>query len=349
MSKKTVKSLAAFILAFLLLAAHGCGAPSVRKQTATWFDCFDTVITLTAYTNDDALFKKAAGEAEGIFRRCHKLFDIYNEYEGVNGLAAVNRLAGSPVHTEPEVIELIQLCMELEGQTHGSMNIALGPVLRIWHDQRTAAENGEGAALPDEALLRKAAKLCKIANVRVDAEAGTVTLIEKGMSLDVGAVAKGYAADKAASALKAYGFPFLLNCGGAVLTYGEKPGGEEWKAGVADPNGGEGFAFTVNVVNGALSTSGAYLRSFTVNGAEYGHIIDPETLFPANLSNGAPGERVASVSVKVSGDNCAAKADALSTACFILGVEGGSRLVSEAGAEAVFVLENGRIERFGGQ
>ena len=344
MKRSLSKRLAAIILAFFASASAlwGC-APSARKHTETWFDYFDTVITLTAYTDDDGLFERAAGIAGAVFERCHNLFDIYNEHEeGVKGLAAVNSSAGEPVKMPEEVADLVSLCKTLSEETGGSFNIALGPVLRLWHECRVAAENGDEARLPGDEELKEAARHCDISLVSVDPYAGTVTLADPGMSLDAGAVAKGFAADLAAAHLKEFGFPFLLNCGGAVLTYGKKPGGGEWKVGVNDP-AGSGYALTLGIEDAALSTSGAYLRRFTLDGVDYGHIIDPVTLYPANLSNGAEGSKVASVSVLYSGPNCAAVADALSTACFILGVERGSELAAKFGAHAVFILENGSM------
>ncbi len=334
------KKIISLVTAALMLAALVPGCAKAAKRTVSWFEYFDTVITLTAYTEDAVSFKEAAEETEEVFRRYHRLFDIYNEYEDIVSLAAVNRLAGESVQVDPELIELIELGRRFEELTGGAVNIAMGAVLSLWHDARTAAEAGGPAGTPDPALLQEAAKHCGISDVQTDRAASRVRLADEGMSLDVGAIAKGFAADRAAEKLKARGFPFLLNCGGAVLAYGEKPGGVSWTAGIADPKGSGGFAATVELNGEALSTSGSYLRSFTVDGVEYGHIIDPETLFPAEL-DGAEGERLASVSVKCGGEGCACLADALSTACWIMGAERGAELVKRVGASAVFILADG--------
>lgn len=308
-----------------------------EKRTHTVFGCFDTVITITAYTDDEEAFTAAAAEAEDTFVRLHRLFDIYNKYEDVHGLAELNASAGEMTDLDPEAARLLSDCIGYNGLTDGTVNVAMGAVLLLWHECReNAAAHPAGAALPDETALCEAALHCDITKLTVAADGRSAMLADPAMSVDVGAAAKGYAADRAAEGLKKYGFPFMLNCGGAVLTYGKKPDGTDWLAGVADPLGGEDFAAVVPVNGAALSTSGSYLRSFTVDGRDYGHIIDPETLFPP--------EGTASVSVLVTGDDCAALADVLSTACYILGPEKGTELINGVpSAEALFVLPSGEL------
>lgn len=328
---KRLLAAAAVIMAAVCLFASAC-APAPRKNTAAFFDYFDTVITLTVYSNDAALVKRAKEEAEACFSRLNALFDIYNEYEGVANLASVNRRAGETVKVDPDIIALVSAGKRYYETTGGALNIAMGAVLKLWHDCRTAAEaDPENASPPDPAALEEASKHCDIDNVVIGE--GELTLLDPAMSLDVGAIGKGYAADRAAEKLDALGAPFMLNCGGAVLTNGKKPDGSDWIAGISDPAGGGGFIAEVPVSRAALSTSGSYLRCFTVGGKRYGHIIDPATLFPA--------EGTESVSVLVPGFS-AMDADALSTACFILGRDRGEALVSAfGGASALFALPSG--------
>ncbi len=227
-------------------------------------------------------------------------------------------------------MELLRLGKEYEAMTNGAVNIAMGAVLRLWHEAR------ENSVLPERAALEEAGKHCGIDDVLIDVENGSVTLADPEMSVDVGAIAKGYAADRAAETLKPFGFPFMLNCGGAVLVSGAKPDGSPWLAGIADPLNGEEYSAVARLSSGSLSTSGSYLRRFTVDGVEYGHIIDPETLFPA--------VGTASVSVYTAGEGTSCLADALSTACFILGQENGSALINGIdGAEALFEAANGAV------
>ena len=337
---------ACLLLAWLLAAAclfPCCAAKNGiknDKRTAVFFDYFDTAVTLTAYA-DAEVFTEMKEDTERALERYHRLFDVYNEYEGLVNLAAINRMAGETVETDPDITALLVLGKEYEKLTKGSVNIFMGAVLLLWHERREAALNDpENASLPDKYELAEASLHCSPDDAEIDALKNTVTLKDPLMRIDAGAIAKGYAADRIAELLNAYGVPFMLNCGGAVLTNGEKPDGAPWVAGIEDPSGGEAFVGRANVVSAALSSSGAYLRYFTVGGERYGHIIDPSTNMPP--------EKLLSVSVLIGGEGCAALADALSTACFILGEEEGRRMIeSTDGASALFVLLSGETEVLG--
>ncbi|MBO4384661.1 MAG: FAD:protein FMN transferase [Clostridia bacterium] len=339
MTRPAKTAFALLLLAAMALAFVSC-TPREQRFSMSWFDYFDTVITLTVYADDRAVFGEMSGKTGECFERYHRLFDIYNEYEGVNNLASVNRMAGEEVAVDADVIELLMLGREYERLTDGALNIAMGAVLKLWHDAReNAAKDPQNASIPDEDALRAAAQHCDIDKMIIDAERSTVTLLDAEMSVDVGAIAKGYAADRAADILKGYGCPFLLNCGGAVLAYGVKPDGESWTAGILDPSG-TGFIETVDVSDTALSTSGSYLRTFSAGGRDYGHIIDPATLMPA--------DKTVSMSVMIPADAGACFADALSTACFILGPERAAELLAAAeGAEGIFVGGSGKTSHIG--
>lgn len=330
---KTIKPICVIVAAVLLAACFSACTDNDRKSVS-YFDLFDTVITLTAYA-DDRTFEMMNEEAKAIFERYNKLFDIYTEYDGMNNLATVNRMAGEWVEVETEIIGLLEMGVEFERLTKGSVNVAMGAVLKLWHECRINAEaEPEKARIPERHELVEASYHCDINSILIDKDRGAVMLADPKMSVDVGAIGKGYAADKASKKLKEYEAPFLLNCGGAVLANGLKPGNTEWEAGIDDPFG-NGFIAKVGMRNCALSTSGSYLRKFSADGTEYGHIIDPNTLMPAS------GFEL--VSVTVYGENAACVADALSTACYILDYEDGIALIEEIGAEAVFVSKDGRI------
>ncbi|MCR5808716.1 MAG: FAD:protein FMN transferase [Clostridiales bacterium] len=333
-NKSNKAKTACFLLAVLIAAA--CLFPcckAAEKRTATFLDYFDTVVTLTAYAEEDS-FASMKEETEAALKKYHRLFDIYNEYEGMTNLASVNRMAGETVEIDGEAIALLELGIEYGKLTDGAVNIAMGAVLKLWHDEREAAKaDPDSASLPDPAALSEAAKHCSLNDIVIDRANGKVLLADPEMRLDVGAIAKGFAADRIAGLLEKYGVPFMLNCGGAVLANGNKPDGSPWIAGIEDPRGG-GFAAKAQIGNAALSTSGSYIRRYTVENHDYGHIIDPETLCPA--------EKLLSVSVLVPGESPAALADALSTACFVLGEEKARILIGKVpGAEVLFVTLSG--------
>ena len=216
----------------------------------------------------------------------------------------------------------------------GKVNIAMGSVLKIWHQYRE-----EGAALPPEKLLKEASKHTDINDVIINENAGTVFLADPNMSLDVGAVAKGYALEKVAEYLEEKGVSgYLLNVGGNVRAIGNKADGQEWSAGVENPdiNSTESYIAQVNLSNEAIATSGNYQRYYTVNGKNYHHIIDSSTLMP--------GENFTSVSV-VCDD--AGVADALSTTLFLMSYEDGMELSKKLTlSEVIWVLPDGSIKKY---
>lgn len=154
------------------------------------------------------------------------------------------------------------------------------------------------------------------------------------MSIDVGSIAKGYAADCAAEVASSYGLTsFALDLGGNVKTVGEKPTGK-WVIGIQNPDGG--ILKTVEVADQSVVTSGDYERYTVIDGETYSHIIDPETLYPANLYR--------SVTVICESSSLG---DALSTSLFCMDVESGKALAEECGVEVLWVFEDGTTESFG--
>lgn len=319
-----------------LLLLTGCSAPV--KYQASFFDVFDTPVTFTAYTGSQAEFDRYVDIVRDEMQRLHKLFDIYNDYEGINNLKTVNDAAGvEAVPVDPSLIELLEIARQAVDDTAGAVNCALGPVLRIWHDYRDASlADPAGAALPDMDILREAALETSMDDVVIDREAGTVLLEAPGMSLDVGAVAKGYAAQRAMELAKSAGMTSgLLNAGGNVCAVGRPlDGRDSWSVGVQNPDLGAGGSRelwdTVAAADCSVVTSGDYQRYYVVEGVSYHHIIDPWTLYPAR--------QVRSVTV-IHPDG--AMADILSTAAFILPREEAEELVLHQGGEAMWIFENG--------
>ena len=272
--------LACMLIAVLLLTAScaAVGAESYQKYRYTFFGCFDTVVIFTAYTRDQAEFQTYAGLVESEMLRYHRIFDKYNAYEGVNNLYLVNQNAGkAPVAAEPELMDLLVTVRGWRERYGGALNPVMGAVLELWHDARE-----EGVSLPDEAALREAAEHMDYDQVVLDEEAGTVYFEDPALSLDVGAVAKGYAAQQTAETLRENGLDsFLLNAGGNVVCGGKPLDGRDfWVVGVEDLDG-VSTRETLGAVNLSIVTSGDYQRYYTVDGVNYHHLIDPETLYPA--------------------------------------------------------------------
>lgn len=321
------------LLIILLFSMNSCSPQYQRFQTE-FSGLFDTAVFIIGYAQSEAEFSRYAEIIYERMEELHRLFDIYNEYDGVNNLYTVNANAGiSPVAVDREIIDMLLLAREGYRFSEGTVNVAMGPVLRIWHRYRMEgmAETGI-AALPSYDELREAAELMNMEDLIIDEALGTVFLSRAGMSLDVGSVAKGYAAGLAAQAAEEAGLTSaLLNVGGHIITIGRPLGGarDRWSIGIQDPElgGRQGDIIDTVFFNDlTLSVSGGYQRFYVVDGLAYNHIIDPNTLRPANRYK----------KVSVIHEN-SAMADMISTALFIMTYEEGARLAEAYGAEALWV------------
>ena len=338
---------AAGLLAALCLLAAGCGKPQSdpemagwEKYSAYWFDVFDTVTILTGYAPSQEEWDRQAAALRQDLVYYHKLFDIYNTYEGVNNLATVNAAAGTePVAVDEPVLDLLEMALKAYELTGGKMNVAAGSMLGLWHDYRTAGlDDPENAALPPMDQLEAAMAHVDPANVQIDRQAGTVYLTDPTMRLDVGSVGKGYAVEQVAQAAEARGLTsFLLSVGGNLRGVGHKPDGSAWTGGIENPwteyHAGESYIDVVLVEDAALVTSGDYQRYYTVDGVNYHHLIDMDTLMPAAYFD--------AVSVYTTDSGWA---DCLSTGLFCMPLDEGQALVESLdGVEAMWMLTDGTI------
>lgn len=307
------------------------------KYETSFYDVFDTYSTITVYARSRAEAESAAESVHTELVRLNMLFDKYNSYDGVNNLKTVNDNAGiSPVTVDPSLVGLLQFSCEAYNNTCGAVNPAMGGVLEIWHDCREAAlSSPENAALPDIDALKEAAVHSDISSLSINTTTNTVYIGDKDVSLDVGAVAKGFAADRAGELLRDMGIrSAMLNLGGNVLTIGKKPDGSFWNIGIQDPKG-EGTDIVVHSEDGSVVTSGDYQRYFELDGVRYNHIIDGKTLMPA--------VRYASVSVM---SERSAEADMLSTALFILPEDEGNKLADKYGVHIWRIYHDGTIDEY---
>ncbi len=277
-------------------------------------------------------FARILALADAALDNFHKLFDIYNLYEGVVNIKTINDNAGGgAIRVSPELFAFLKYSKEMYYLTRGEVNIAMGAVLSIWHDYRM----GEiGETLPDMAILSAAAEHTDIEKLVLDEENLTVELLDPEMSLDVGAIAKGYSVERLAELLIGQGCDsYVINAGGNIRIIGKKPDGSEWETGIKDPLNPNGIVYRFYLSDSAVATSGGYERFYEVEGKRYHHIIDKETLMPA--------EHFASVSV-ITPDS--SLADTLSTALFNMTLEEGRALVeSLEGVRAVWVTHSGEV------
>ena len=186
----------------LMLLLGGCGKieqkPVRNQYTATFLTLFDTVTTIVGFAETKDDFHVESQKIRDELEMYHHLFDIYNEYEGITNLKIVNDRAGEePVVVDEIIIELLKDCKSYYEETGGKVNVAMGSVLKLWHDARSAGlHDPERAELPKMEKLTEASAHCSMEDVILDEEASTVYFKDPMLKLDVGAVAKGWAAQQ---------------------------------------------------------------------------------------------------------------------------------------------------------
>ena len=331
----------------VILCLAGCGrtyvnATYTQTRAKGYFDWFDTVTYIQSYAGDsEKVFDENCSAMARTIERYHRLFDIYHEYEGMNNLCTVNLMAGkTAVTVDPEIIELLDYCVYLYELTDGELNVMMGSVLSLWHNAREAAAEGPeglvGQYIPSQEELLAAAGHTGIDLLQINRADSTVYISDAAASLDVGAVAKGFTAEKCAQVLKDRGVSgYVVNIGGNLRLVGAKADGSAWTTGIRDPFDENALAVKVRIGDTSCVTSGVYERFFSFNGKRYHHIIDRDTLCPAT--------GYSSVSVVTQDGSLA---DALSTALFCMDRDRALSLIglldqSGIPVEVLFITEDG--------
>ena len=319
-------------LALLLLTGCAAGAPAVpgaaqgvvqsaaASGTAvheSQLFAMDTYMTLRGY--GDAA-PAALAEGTTLIQALDAALSAADEGSEI---AAVNRGHG-PVEVSADTAALLARALELSKALDGALCLTLSPVLSAW-----GFVSGD-YAVPDADTLKELLSRTGDRKVRLD---GTTVETPDGVMLDLGAVAKGYAADRVTALLQERGVgAAIVNLGGSTIrAYGTKPDGSPWRIAIRDPRDEAAYAAFLTLSGGAVDTSGGYERYFEQDGETYWHILDPAT--------GAPA-RTGLVSVTVlTGD--AFTGDALSTALFVMGPEKAAAYWRETGGfEFICIDEN---------
>lgn len=283
--------------------------PAESKVSESVF-AMDTYMQLDVYGTRECLdkLKTEINRLDGLLSPTDENSDIYRVNQG--GTAEVSG----------DAARLVKRSLELCGQTNGNLDITVYPIVEKW------GFISKNYAIPSKDELNALLKNTGYGRVKADDIKITVPV---GFKLDLGAVAKGYAADRSKEILNDAGVDSaLLNLGGTVLAHGKKPDGENWKVGVTDPKNTDGYMGVIECADKTVVTSGNYERYFEQNGKRYCHIIDPKTGYPAD--NG-----VTSVTV-ISDDGT--KNDALSTALFVMGVDKAKEYIKTNGSFDCIIL-----------
>ena len=334
------KFISIILLILTLISLTACGEKELTKYQSEFLMLFDTVTRIVGYSESKEEFKEYSQIIHDDLKEYHQLYDIYNDYEGINNIKTINDNAGiKPVKVDKRIIELLKFSKELYEKTNGKTNIAFGSVLKIWHKYRNEGiEDPENASLPTDEELKIANEHTNIEDMIIDEENSTVFLKDPLMSLDVGAIAKGYATEQASKMARDNGLHSgLLSVGGNVRAINNNATtNEPWNVGIQNPDR-EAEKSVIEVVkldDSSLVTSGDYERYYTVDGEKYNHIIDPDTMYPARYFTAV------SIISKNSGVS-----DALSTAIFCMPFEEGLEFInSMPETEAMWIFSDKTIK-----
>ena len=333
-----------FIILGQLVILAGCPLnleTEKEEEYKVWqytnFSFFDTVSYIYSYKGDEqADFQKNCEPVAELLLEYHRLFDIYHEYEGVVNLNTINNNAGKEaLVVDQKLIDFLLYAKEIHRITDGETNVMLGPVLKYWHDARTnATYNPNNIYIPEMEDLQDAKLHTGIELLEIDDEKNTVRIADPKGRIDVGALGKGYATEQAAKLFESMGCQgYVLNIGGNIRVIGTKKDGNGWKTGIKNPFDTTTHSILINISDTSCVTSGDYERFFNYEGKKYHHIIDEDTLMPA--------EYFSSVSILAKDSGLA---DALSTALFAMSYEDGRKLIdSLENVEAIWIYRDGTI------
>ena len=296
----------------------------LTKKTVTRTEyAMNTMVGITATAHSPA---DAVDKAFGEIMRIESLMSVTIKDSEISRIN--NAPAGTPVEVSQEVFDLIKMCMEVSRISDGAFDISVTPINNLWETYANLP-----VAPPDEDIERLLT-CTGYENIILDEDNRTVALTKYDMCISLGAVAKGYAADRAAEILRAEGIKdAIIDLGGNIYVIGK-----DKKIGIQEPCKNRGEYFRVCTVSDrSVVTSGGYERYFKVGGEDYHHIIDPKT--GRSAQNGVQS---ATVICKNS-----ALADALSTALFVAGADGAQRIVDAfPEAEAILYGDGGKITEY---
>ncbi len=324
-----IKPSALLLLALVCAWPAARGAGDVARYQAS-HDAMGTVFTVVAYGADGRELAEVVNE---VFEEIDRVDAQMSNYKPQSELSAINRRAATEqVLVEPQLFRLLEDSLRYGEETGGAFDITVGSLMRTWGFFR-----GQGR-MPVKSEIGRALEKIGYQHVHLDPAARTIHFDTAGMEIDLGGIAKGYAVDRAVDILRCYGVTQALVSSGTSTIYGlgAPPDDRAWRITIRDPYDAEKAGDVVFLKNFALSVSGNYEKFFELDGKIYSHILNPRT--------GRPVENMLSTAVLAPR---ATQADALSTAMFVLGVEGSRRYLSgHPNLAAIFYQPAGSAKAF---
>lgn len=328
--KRNIIYTSLFLIAFIALIFIGVisfknVSIGNRKSVETQDYIMSTHVTQKIYGSNA---KKAAKSVTARLKEIESKMTIHASGGEVDNL---NALAGIKAATlSEETLYVLEKSEEYSKLSEGAFDITIGPMVKAW------GINSSNPRIPTEQEIEELKKLVDYRTLLIEKESLQARLQKPGQLIDLGAIAKGYAGDEAIKIYKNYGIESAyINLGGNVIVLGTKPDGSLWRIGIRNPREPSGvYMATIDIADKSIVTSGDYERYFEEGGRIYHHILDPKTGYPAQ--SGLIGVTIIA--------DLAIDADALSTSCFVMGIEKGMKLIeSLSGIEAIFITENKEV------
>jgi len=309
----TLVAVVALILVFAVRRKDGAPSSVDEHRLA-----MGTIVSVTVFSPDTEAAERAIDAAFDEIARVEALTTRYSPESEISRINSLKGERAGAIPVDPEVVRIVRTSLAISGLSGGGFDVTVAPLVDLWRFQ-------DDGAVPSRDAIRAALPLVDYTVVRVDDAASLI--LPPGVKIDLDAIAKGYAVDRAVAVLAEHGIESaIVDAGGDVGLLGSPPRAEGWRVGVKHPRSG-GLLGVLTLDGGAVATSGDYQRYTMVEGRRFHHILDPATGYPA----------AGVVSVTVSAET-AIDADALATAIFVMGSERGMGLVEELpGVEAVIV------------
>ena len=302
----------------LLPTAIAAETPDPNKKTTGIGFYFDTVVSLSLWGAPEGLMDE-------IWAACARYEQLLSKTIDASDVSRINNAMGQTVTVDPETWEILRRAKEISAQTGGAFSITIAPVTALWSFTDTVTN-----MVPTDEARLKMLPLVDDQKIALG-ENNTVTL-PAGMEIDLGGIAKGYIADKVADIIREKAYAGIVSLGGNVSTVGKKPDGSAFSVGIKDPHNPAASKAIIYTGDGTVVTSGTYERGFSFGGERFHHILDPETGWPSQ------SDLVSATFVMDS----SMTADALATACIVIGSEKSLALAKELQLDAMFIDKDGQ-------
>lgn len=326
--RRVFKYLPLIIIALALLFAYWANKAEIKPKTIRDI-AMDTYIEITTY------HQSGDTVSEEILKDFKYLESIFNRYDENSVVYDVNKHAFEKPISIPSIFEnLLTESLKLSDYTEGHFNPAIGPLVDVW---MKVIKGDNVSELPALNIIKEARTISKTENIIINERNGQVTFANQGVSLDFGAVVKGFAVDRAFEILKNRGIErAVINAGGTIGVYGSPLGRKYWRIGIQHPRK-EGMIGVLNLPSTmVVSTSGDYERYKIINGKRYHHLLNPFT--------GYPTEELLSVTII---NKNGLLSDAVSTAVMSMGLEKGIEFLTQKSLTAIIITTDLQIHLIG--